>query len=225
MPGRLDGGVHRGDLAALGADRAAGRRVDRPTAGPAGDDHRRSGRGGRRGQRPGRVAARRGLAAATVGRRPDDRVRDGVLRTTHAKLVVAIVPARQLEDADSRLFGTESAMQTVGPGLGGLVAQALGATLGLVFDAASFVISAIFSRASGPGERSAPDPARPRPCRPDRRRRPLSSATTATCAASSSSAASPTRPRRVRHSARALSGSRSSAERVHRRSRHDGRPL
>ena len=79
------------------------------------------------------------------------------LRTAHTKLVAAIVPARQLEDANARLFGTESAMQTVGPGFGGVVAQSLGAALGLVFDAASFVISAIcLGRIRVPAERSAP---------------------------------------------------------------------
>jgi len=81
------------------------------------------------------------------------------LRTAHTKLVVAIVPARQLEEANSRLFGTESAMQTVGPGIGGFVAQALGAALGLVIDAASFVISAIcLWRIRVPAEHSAPEP-------------------------------------------------------------------
>jgi MFS family permease len=78
------------------------------------------------------------------------------LRTAHTTLVVAIVPARQLEEANSRLFGTESAMQTVGPGIGGLIAQALGAALGLVLDAASFVISAIcLWRIRVPAEQSA----------------------------------------------------------------------
>jgi hypothetical protein len=57
------------------------------------------------------------------------------------------------------LVGTESAMQTVEPGIGGLIAQAIGAALGLVFDAASFVISAICMwRLRIPAEQSAPTP-------------------------------------------------------------------
>jgi len=84
------------------------------------------------------------------------------LRTAHTKLVVAIVPARQLEEANSRLFGTESAMQTVGPGVGGLIAQALGAALGLFIDAASFVISAIcLWRIRVPAEQPVIEPTTP----------------------------------------------------------------
>ena len=97
------------------------------------------------------------------------------LRTAHTKLVVAIVPARQLEDANARLFGTESAMQTVGPGLGGVIAQVLGAALGLVVDAASFVISAIcLWRIRVPAEQSAPAPGADHVAvGPDRRRHPV----------------------------------------------------
>ena len=39
-------------------------------------------------------------------------------------------------------YGTESAMQVVGPGLGGLLAQLVSAAAGLVLDAVSFLVSA-----------------------------------------------------------------------------------
>lgn len=42
-----------------------------------------------------------------------------------------MVPAEQLESASSRLFGTESAAQVAGPGLGGLLAQWLTAAAGI----------------------------------------------------------------------------------------------
>ncbi|SKC50692.1 MFS transporter [Krasilnikoviella flava] len=64
-------------------------------------------------------------------------------RTAYAVLLPQVVPGPQLEAANARLLGTESAMQVAGPGLGGVMAQALGAALGLVLDAVSFVVSAV----------------------------------------------------------------------------------
>ena len=63
-------------------------------------------------------------------------------RTAYIKLVTDVVEAPQLEQANGRLIGTESAMQVVGPGVGGLLAQALTAAGGLVLDALSFLVSA-----------------------------------------------------------------------------------
>jgi len=63
-------------------------------------------------------------------------------RTAYVKLVVDIVASPQLEQANGRLFGTESAMQVVGPGVGGLLAQAVTAAGGIVLDALSFLASA-----------------------------------------------------------------------------------
>lgn len=63
-------------------------------------------------------------------------------RAAYVKLLPAVVPGRQLESANARLFGTESAMQIAGPGLGGLIAQWLSAAFGVVFDALSFLVSA-----------------------------------------------------------------------------------
>jgi len=63
-------------------------------------------------------------------------------RTAYAVFLPQVVPAHQLEAANARLLGTESAMQVAGPGVGGAMAQALGAAAGLALDAASFVVSA-----------------------------------------------------------------------------------
>ena len=63
-------------------------------------------------------------------------------RAAYPVFLTAVVPAAQLENANARLYGTESAMQVVGPGLGGLLAQLVSAAAGLVLDAVSFLVSA-----------------------------------------------------------------------------------
>ncbi|GAA1722444.1 MFS transporter [Isoptericola hypogeus] len=64
-------------------------------------------------------------------------------RTAYVVFLPQVVPAAQLEGANARLMGTESAMQVAGPGVGGVMAQAIGAAGGLVLDAASFLVSAL----------------------------------------------------------------------------------
>lgn len=64
-------------------------------------------------------------------------------RTAYAVFLPQVVAPEQLEDANGRLFGTESAMQIAGPGLGGLLAQWLSAAVGLLLDAATFLVSAV----------------------------------------------------------------------------------
>lgn len=64
-------------------------------------------------------------------------------RTAFGKLIPDIVDADQLEQANGRMFGTESAMQVVGPGAGGLMAQFLTAAGGLALDAVSYLVSAV----------------------------------------------------------------------------------
>lgn len=64
-------------------------------------------------------------------------------RTAYVKLIADIVEPENLEEANARLYGTESAMQVVGPGLGGVMAQVLSAAGGLAVDAISFVVSAV----------------------------------------------------------------------------------
>lgn len=63
-------------------------------------------------------------------------------RTAYPSLLTGVVPADQLESANARLFGTESAVQIAGPGLGGLLAQAFSAAYGLLIDAITFLVSA-----------------------------------------------------------------------------------
>lgn len=63
-------------------------------------------------------------------------------RTAYTKIVPELVPVEQLEAANARLIGTESAMQVAGPGLGGLLAQLASAIWGLLFDVVSFLVSA-----------------------------------------------------------------------------------
>jgi MFS family permease len=63
-------------------------------------------------------------------------------RPAYMKLLPLIVPSDRLESANARLFGTESAAQVAGPGLAGMLARLGSASLGIVFDVASFLISA-----------------------------------------------------------------------------------
>ena len=64
-------------------------------------------------------------------------------RAAYPGLVRQVAPREQQESAFARLFGTESAMQVAGPGVGGLVAQVASAAGGLLVDALSFVVSAV----------------------------------------------------------------------------------
>ncbi|KRC65766.1 hypothetical protein ASE12_13960 [Aeromicrobium sp. Root236] len=79
-------------------------------------------------------------------------------RTAYGKLIPDIVETRHLEQANGRMFGTESTMQVVGPGAGGVMAQFLSAAGGLAVDAVSYVVSAAcLWRIRPSGESSAPD--------------------------------------------------------------------
>lgn len=64
-------------------------------------------------------------------------------RAAYPALVRQVAPREQQEQAFARLFGTESAMQVAGPGVGGLLAQAISTAGGLLVDALSFVVSAV----------------------------------------------------------------------------------
>jgi len=63
-------------------------------------------------------------------------------RTGYVKLLPLIVPADGLETANARVFGTESAMQVVGPGAAGLLAQLASAAAGIVGSVVGFCVSA-----------------------------------------------------------------------------------
>jgi MFS family permease len=64
-------------------------------------------------------------------------------RAAYPALVRQVAPREQQESAFARLFGTESAMQVAGPGMGGLLAQVISSAGGLLIDAVSFLVSAV----------------------------------------------------------------------------------
>ena len=63
-------------------------------------------------------------------------------RTAYSVFLPQVVAREHLEPANGRLFGTESAMQIAGPGVGGLLAQWFSAAFGILLDAVSFLVSA-----------------------------------------------------------------------------------
>jgi len=82
--------------------------------------------------------------------------------TAYRAFLPAVVGEEHLVEGNSRLQGGESAAQVAGPGLGGVIAQLLGAATGLVADAVSFAVSLACLRRI-----TAVEP------RPQRERRPL----------------------------------------------------
>ncbi|MFF2390555.1 MFS transporter [Agromyces sp. NPDC058104] len=64
-------------------------------------------------------------------------------RSAYTKLLVRIVPERDRPVANSLLFGTENAANTVGPGLGGLVGQLVGPVRGMLGEAVGLAISVV----------------------------------------------------------------------------------
>ncbi|WP_309244159.1 MFS transporter [Micromonospora parastrephiae] len=79
-----------------------------------------------------------------------------LFRAALPRLVTRVVDADQLATANSMLYATESASTIVGPGLAGLIAQAVSAALGVLLDAISFLISAACLARIRPASR-APD--------------------------------------------------------------------
>ncbi len=80
-------------------------------------------------------------------------------RTAYVKLIPEVVAEPELETANARLFGTESAMQVLGPGVAGLLLRTVAAATGLVLDAASFLVSALCLWRVRPRSAPAPEPA------------------------------------------------------------------
>lgn len=62
-------------------------------------------------------------------------------RTAYAAFVPRVVASPDLEKANARIYGTESAMQIGGPGVGGLLVQAFSAAFAVVIDVVSFLAS------------------------------------------------------------------------------------
>jgi MFS family permease len=81
-------------------------------------------------------------------------------RTAYGAFVPRVVREEDLDAANGRLYGTESAMQVAGPGVGGLLVQLVGAALAVV----SFLVSAACLW------RIDPRTLRPAPERPERGR-------------------------------------------------------
>lgn len=79
------------------------------------------------------------LLLATLG----GGVKDVFFRTAYPGLLTRLVRTEDLERANGRIYGTESAMQVAGPGLGGLLVSIVGAAFGLLAGVVGFLISAV----------------------------------------------------------------------------------
>jgi MFS family permease len=73
-------------------------------------------------------------------------------RTAYTALVPRVVHPADLEPANARIYGTESAMQIAGPGVGGVLVQALSAAGAVVADALSFLVSWVCLARMRPGQ-------------------------------------------------------------------------
>lgn len=89
-------------------------------------------------------------------------LKDVFFRTAYAGLLTRIVRPADLEPANGRIFGTESAMQVAGPGVGGLLLQVLGAASGILANAVAFLVSALCLWRIRPAPRGAVDGDPPR---------------------------------------------------------------
>lgn len=76
-----------------------------------------------------------------------------VFRAALPRLVIRVVDAEQVGTANSMLYATESASTIVGPGLAGLIAQAMSAAVGVLLDAISFLVSALCLARTRPAAR------------------------------------------------------------------------
>lgn len=90
-------------------------------------------------------------------------------RTAYASLVPEVVAKGDLEQANSRLYGTEAAMQVAGPGVGGGLVSLIGAAYAVVLDTVTFLVSALCllrmrtsAAAAGDGEVAAQQAVAPR---------------------------------------------------------------
>ena len=80
-------------------------------------------------------------------------------RTAYAAFVPRVIPGDDLERANSRIYGTESAMQVGGPGVGGLLVHVFSAAYAVVIDLVSHLASWVCLARMRPGE-LGPPPAR-----------------------------------------------------------------
>ena len=153
------GAAHRRGLGALAAHRAAGRRLGRPPARPPGHDRQRP----RRRASPSPACRSRGCSTSSrsptsPSPRSATACAPSFFRAAYPALVRQVARASSRSQAFARLFGTESAMQVAGPGVGGLLAQAISAAGGLLVDARQLPrLGGLPVAAQAPGCRAAPD--------------------------------------------------------------------
>lgn len=83
-------------------------------------------------------------------------------RTAYVGFIPAVVADEQLDGANARLVGTESAMQVAGPGLGGALVAVVGAVGAVLTQTATFLVSAACLVAIG---RGSPSPRRQKAAR------------------------------------------------------------
>ncbi|MGE7391193.1 MFS transporter [Streptomyces sp. NPDC004126] len=73
--------------------------------------------------------------------------------TAYRTYLPSLVRKEDLLEANTKLQGSEAAAQVVGPGLGGVVAQVLGAVSGILVDSLTFLFSALCIRGIRPAGR------------------------------------------------------------------------
>ena len=132
------------DVAAVSAVRPGGRRPDRPRAAAAAADRDRSAP-----RRPARHHSDRGLARRASRWRscwwscswsPPAR---WCSTAAHQTYVPTLIEKRWLLDANAKQESTAAASEIVGPPIGGVLVQVLGAPIAILCDAVSYVVSAL----------------------------------------------------------------------------------
>ena len=151
--------------------RPAGRRLGRPDAVPLGADRQR--RGPRRRARldPARAAARRADDRPAVRRRARHRrVSTVFFDVAYQSYLPALVDREALVEGNAKLQASESVAQIAGPGVGGVLIQALTAPYAVLVDAVELpLVGALGRRAIRARPPEARAQARPPPGSRDRR--------------------------------------------------------
>ncbi|MDX6496517.1 MAG: hypothetical protein QOE17_2503, partial [Gaiellales bacterium] len=88
-----------------------------------------------------------------------------LFNTAFTTVLPGLVPEHQLADANGRLQTSAAAAQVAGPGIAGLLVQALSAPAAIVIDAVSFVLSAVAIGSMGAGDEATEPAAERRPLR------------------------------------------------------------
>jgi MFS family permease len=88
-----------------------------------------------------------------------------LFNTAFTTVLPGLVPEHQLADANGRLQTSAAAAQVAGPGIAGLLVQALSAPAAIVIDAVSFVLSAVAIGSMSAGDEATKPVAERRPLR------------------------------------------------------------